>query len=116
MRRMLPEPIPISSRQGRRNPVTHCNQATAAAAVAVGAPTTPQDAQGPPYLANQQAQNLANSPDYQIVNGNDGQALANEGGLVIGAQQNPAGHGHVATVRPENVTGDARPGRRWSTH
>jgi RHS repeat-associated protein len=89
---------------------TFCNQATAATASAVGAPTTPlQDARGNAYLANQQAQNLANSPDYQVVNGNDVQALANEGALVIGAQQNPRGHGHVATVRPENVTGDPAP-------
>lgn len=90
------------------NLVTHCNQATTATATGVGAPMTPlQDAQGRPYLANQQVQNLANSPDYQVVNGNQAQALANEGALVIGTQINPRGHGHVATVRPENVPNDS---------
>jgi hypothetical protein len=31
---------------------------------------------------------------------------------VIAAQQNPTGHGHTATVRPENVQGDQPSGSR----
>lgn len=41
----------------------------------------------------------------------EAQALANQGQLVIGAWFNPNGHGHVVTVRPEWVPGDARPPR-----
>jgi hypothetical protein len=87
---------------------TYCNIATAEIATRVGAPTAPlQDQQGVPYLANRQAQNLANSLQYRVVTAAEAQKLADQGQIVIGAQEHPRGHGHIATVRPTGVTGDA---------
>jgi hypothetical protein len=91
---------------------THCNQATLDVAEAVGAPTGPLvDSDGNALLANQQARNLANSSEYAEVTPDRAQQVANDGGLVIAAYDNPNGHGHVATVRPESVPGDDPLGR-----
>jgi len=87
---------------------TYCNIATAEIATRVGAPAAPlQNENSVPYLANRQAQNLANSQQYRVVTADEAQRLANQGQIVIGAQENPRGHGHIATVRPTGVTGDA---------
>ncbi len=82
--------------------VTHCNQATLAVAKAVEAPTDGLAG----LLANKFAAVLASSKDYKSVTAADAQALANQGILVIGAWQNPAGTGHVVTIRPAGVKGD----------
>lgn len=91
---------------------THCNEATLNVVQSVGAPTGPlADSDGSALLANQQARNLANSPDYRELTPDEAQETANGGGLVIAAYDNPNGHGHVATVRPEDVSGDDPVGR-----
>jgi len=95
-----------------RDSTTHCNQATLNVVHAVGAPTGPLvDSHGNALLANEQARNLASSPDYTEVTPEQAQQSANGGGLVIAAYENPNGHGHVATVRPEDVSGDDPIGR-----
>lgn len=92
------------------NPQSHqtfCNDATYCVVRDMGGPLGPLgNARGEPYLANRMAQELAISPDYRDVTPEEGQRLANEGQLVIGAWFNPAGHGHVVTVRPVGVAGD----------
>lgn len=86
---------------------TYCNDATFCIARKMKAPLRALgDAQGNPYLANRMAENLAESPDYRGVSSEEAQKLADEGHLVIGAWHNPAGHGHVVTVRPLGVKGD----------
>jgi hypothetical protein len=105
--------------QARNNPdlqrepagTTHCNQATLNVVEAVGAPAGPLTDTRGALLANEQAHNLANSSEYTEVTPDRAQQLANDGGLVIAAYDNPQGHGHVATVRPENVSGDDPVGR-----
>jgi hypothetical protein len=92
---------------------THCNQATADIARAAGAPMAPfVDEQGNPVLANQMAENLAHSGEYREVSSDDAQRIADDGGFVVGVTGNPGGHGHIATVRPEGVEGDAPNGSR----
>lgn len=86
---------------------TFCNDATYCIARKMKAPLGPLgDAQGSPYIANRMAQNLAESTEYRDVSPEEAQKLADEGHLVIGAWHNPAGHGHVVTVRPSGVPGD----------
>jgi hypothetical protein len=78
----------------------------------VGAPTGPLvDQNGNALLANQQARNLANSTEYSEVTPERAQEIANNGGVAIAAYDNPNGHGHVATVRPEDVAEDNALGR-----
>lgn len=67
------------------------------------------DENGKPVSANQQAQNLANSNQYREVTPQEAQQIANNGGTVVVAYDNPNGHGHTATVRPEGVAGDNPP-------
>jgi hypothetical protein len=63
-----------------------------------------------PLLATQQARNLAKSSEYREVTPEEAQQIANDGGLVIGAYEDPSGGtGHVTTVRPEGVPGDNPP-------
>jgi hypothetical protein len=63
-----------------------------------------------PLLANQQARNLAKSSEYREVTPEEAQQIANDGGLVIVAYENPSGgSGHLTTVRPEGVPGDQPP-------
>lgn len=66
---------------------------------------------GGPLLANQIARNLATSDQYTAVDPDQAQLLADRGILVVAAWDNPGGHGHVATVRPENVPNDNPRGR-----
>src|SRR5262249_15738307 len=108
--------------------ITHCNQATCAVVQAVGGPMGPlTDKKGNPVLANQQAQNLAKSNEYRKVTPEEAQQIANDGGLVIAAYENPSGgFGDVETVRPKSGPGDKPPrgggavttrregGGRWS--
>lgn len=90
---------------------TYCNEATYCTVRDMGGPLGPLgDARGVPYLANRMAQDLAVSPEYTEVTPDEAQTLANQGRLVIGAWFNPAGHGHVVTVRPEGVWGDSPAG------
>ena len=61
-------------------------------------------------MAYGMAAQLATSSDYVEVSPAKAQELADEGKLVIGAWANPGGgHGHVVTVRPEGIAGDAPP-------
>jgi hypothetical protein len=60
---------------------------------------------GNPNLANTDARTLANSSQYHEVSPEEAQKLANQGVPVVAAQENPGGHGHVATVRPELMPG-----------
>jgi len=87
---------------------TYCNQATAFIASRVGAPMGPlANSKGVPFLANDQAKNLAKSYSYSVVSRDAAQLIANGGDLVIAAYYNPNGSGHVATVRPTGVEGDS---------
>ena len=61
-----------------------------------------------PAMANEIANNLKSSKSYRIVTAQEAQALANQGRLVIGVQPNK-GHGHVATVRPDNLYNETAP-------
>ncbi|HUX66185.1 MAG TPA: hypothetical protein VMV31_01710 [Terriglobales bacterium] len=83
--------------------------ATAAIAHAMGAPLGPlTDAHGRALPANLAAANLAADAgkSYREVSPDQAQILANQGILVIVAWANPAGNGHLATVRPEGIGGD----------
>lgn len=62
----------------------------------------PQARGTPAATANEMANNLAHSDQYHPVSGAEAQQLANHGVLVIGVQPH-AGHGHVATVRPDSL-------------
>lgn len=85
---------------------THCNEATADIVATTGASTAPLvNSNGQPLPANQQAANLAKSPDYKQVSPAEAQQSANTGGVALAAQS-ASGHGHIATVRPEGVPGD----------
>jgi RHS repeat-associated protein len=88
---------------------TYCNQATASIAAEKYAPMGPLvNSAGTPFLANQQALNLASSSEYRLVSRNEAQMYANWGDLVIAAYNNPGGSGHTATVRPQGA-GDSPP-------
>lgn len=84
------------------NGPTHCNQATWAIARAVGAPLKPlTDSHGNPLEAEKIRANLAMpGSGYRPVSAPEAQLLANQGILVI-----VTGPGHVATVRPDNISG-----------
>jgi hypothetical protein len=56
-------------------------------------------------VANEAANQLANSSEWHEVLPKDAQNLANQGTLVIGVQPKPYGHGHMITVRPETMPG-----------
>jgi RHS repeat-associated protein len=98
--------------QARANPAfqpkprtgeSHCNQATCSIASQTGSPTGPlQNSHGVPLIANQQIQNLVQSGQYRQVSPAEAQALANQGVPVFAGQPH-AGHGHIATVRPNNT-------------
>lgn len=91
---------------------THCNQATVQVLQAVGAPVGDlTDAQGHPLTANAMADALATSKDWREVKSTEASVLANNGNPVIASWKNPGGnpndrHGHIATVRPTDVSGD----------
>jgi hypothetical protein len=92
---------------------THCNEALVSIVHRLNAPDDDfTDNNGEPLLANQMARNLATSDQYTAVDPDQAQRLADRGILVVAAWDNPGGHGHVATVRPENVPGDNPRGRR----
>ena len=91
---------------------TYCNAATLKVARQMGAPTKGvlTDGKGNLVNANTQARNLGNSSAYREVTPTEAQALANQGELSIVAWENKTGgSGHVATVRPEGVSGDNPP-------
>ena len=89
---------------------TFCNHATCFIAERTNAPMGPlTDSNGRPVLANQQARNLSKSNAYREVTRDEAQMIANQGGLVIAAYENPGGSGHTATVRPTGVAGDNPP-------
>ncbi len=61
-------------------------------------------------LANEMNSNLSNSSQYREVTPQEAQRLANEGKVVIAVQ--PAkDHGHIATVRPDNLFYETPPSR-----
>ena len=90
--------------QPSTNGTTHCNQATCAIATETGAPTGPlTNGQDTPALANQQAANLGEpNSGYHQVSPSEAQSLANQGETVLAVQPH-SGHGHIATVRPNNT-------------
>lgn len=97
--------------RGNNDYQAHHYLATASIAKAMGAPMAPlANTQGDAFTANQAAANLAaeagKSGSYKEVSADQAQELANQGGLVIVAWSNPQGNGHLATVRPEGVSGD----------
>jgi RHS repeat-associated protein len=88
---------------------TFCNLATCAVAKDAGAPLDAlTNAHGQPNLANAAATQLATSPSWHEVTPEEAQTLANQGQVVVGVQENPAGHGHEVTVRPELMPGLAQ--------
>ncbi len=87
---------------------TFCNFATCSIVETVGGPMGALTSNGQPNLANTNAQTLPNSPDWREVTPEEAQVLANQGVVVVAAQGNPGGHGHVATVRPELMPGVAQ--------
>ncbi|WP_197274424.1 hypothetical protein, partial [Novosphingobium sp. AAP93] len=64
------------------------------------------------HTANVISRNLRGSDSWRPVGADEAQAIADGGGLVILTYENPRGHGHVATIRPQNVTGDLIVGGR----
>ena len=97
---------------------TYCNIATYQIAQAMGAPMEPFTTQVSvskmypkgtrPAMANEMADKLAHSKDYRVITAEEAQALANQGKLVVAVQ--PDGkHGHVATVRPDNLYSETAP-------
>lgn len=95
----------LQPRAGR----TFCNMATYLIARGMGAPLGPLRDGKHIAMANQQAENLAAAKEYRAIDGDEAQQLANAGVLVIAVQPNPGGHGHICTVRPQNVPGDSPP-------
>ncbi|MGH9518407.1 MAG: hypothetical protein ACRD2D_02115 [Terriglobales bacterium] len=87
----------------------HHYQATAAIAKAMGAPLAAlTDGSGSALPANAAAAKLAAAGSgYKEVQPDEAQKLADAGTLVIVAWANPNGAGHLATVRPGGVSGDA---------
>jgi hypothetical protein len=87
---------------------THCNEAVNYVAKKMGysgfddlRTKFPDDA----ILANAMFELMVLSPDWMQVDGTVAQAHANEGALVVAAWKSPAGvHGHVAVIRPGNLT------------
>ncbi len=94
---------------------THCNQATLQILEDVGAPVHDlTDAQGRALSANDMADALATSRDYREITSAEATQLANDGHPVLVSWKNPGGdptdtHGHIATVRPEGISGDQVP-------
>jgi hypothetical protein len=62
-----------------------------------------------PAMANEMADKLAKSKDYKVITADEAQALANQGKLVIAIQRSQGPHGHVATVRPDNLYNEKAP-------
>src|SRR5205807_1113029 len=61
-----------------------------------------------PATVNELANNLKSSKAYRIVTAQEAQALANQGRFVMGLQPHTR-HGHVATVRPDNLYSETAP-------
>jgi len=86
---------------------THCNQATVYILRELGCPLDDLvDHQGNALLADKQAQNLKTSKAWVSIPRDTAQTVGNTCSVVIAAWYNSLGHGHIATVRPENVPGD----------
>jgi hypothetical protein len=90
---------------------THCSEASLRVAKATGvewdAILGNKDGN---FVANDMIANLARAAKdkkYKVVTPEEAQTLANQGVTVFATQTNPGGHGHVATCRPEGVTGDS---------
>ena len=117
-----PEPITEKSKSDPTKTVvqtrTKCNFAVFDTAQAMQSPMGPlqtpvKDKNGKTTgyreaQANEMADNLAKSDEYEPVTAEQAQKLANEGKLVIGVQREK-GHGHVTTVRPDNLETEKRP-------
>jgi RHS repeat-associated protein len=83
---------------------TFCNVASCKIAKATNAPLGPlTDKSGTPNQANTDYKTLATSGQYRQVTPEEAQRLANTGVTVFAAQENPGGHGHITTVRPDNA-------------
>ena len=87
--------------------VTHCSESSFFVAQQVGAKTDGiLGARGENFDANTQIQNLANPANgYAAVTPDQAQDLANQG-IVAFATQVREPHGHIASVRPQGVSGD----------
>lgn len=58
-------------------------------------------------IANLEKQAAAKDGSYKVVDEDEAQRLANQGVTVFATQSKPGGHGHIATIRPEGVSGDS---------
>jgi uncharacterized protein involved in type VI secretion and phage assembly len=92
---------------------TFCNIATHQIVSALGGSLQPFTTRLPkgktrPATANEISANLPKSKDYREVTADEAQQLADHGQLVVAVQPHK-GHGHVATLRPDNLEGEAAP-------
>jgi len=100
---------------GNEGDPTFCNVATGETIKAIGGPLDDlRYSPGGNYrVANDAANKLQGSKDWQQVSPTEAQDLANQGVGVIGVQRNPGtnprtgmpNHGHMVTVRPEDHPG-----------
>lgn len=104
---------------GKKGDPTFCNVATGDTVKSMGGPLRDLMYSSGEYIeANNAANHLQASKDWQQVSPIDAQDLANRGTVVIGVQRYPGrdpltgmpNHGHMVTVRPEDHPGlaDAR--------
>lgn len=97
---------------------TYCNIATYQIAQRMGAPMDPFTTQVEvskmypkgqrPATANEIATHLKDARNYRVVTPEEAQALANQGKFVVAVQPHEK-HGHVATVRPDNLSNEEPP-------
>lgn len=64
-----------------------------------------------PIMANAMVSFMSWSPDWMSIAGDVAQAHANVGALVIAAQSDPAGHGHVCVVIPGEMQASSHYGK-----
>lgn len=80
---------------------TYCNVALDRILGLCGVPRMVNKLNGSPLCANDMAEFMANSPTiWKEVTGDAACARASQGILVVAAQRNDDGHGHVACVYP----------------
>jgi len=83
---------------------TYCNYFVSSVCKAMGYGVFTDEGHSSPWIANRICEFLS-VPDYGWLDivGETAQFHANSGALVIAAQSNPSGHGHVCIVRPGNM-------------
>lgn len=93
-----------TGKRGTPSRKTHCNQATCYIGAQMNAPMGAlADLHGVPFMANEQAVRLDQpNSGYREVPAEEAQKLADSGIAVLAVQPH-TGHGHIATVRPDNT-------------